>query len=96
MPNGASTIELGAKREMVCAWCTNLKRKTQSCQHVYGQHRVRGKIDFFWECLACGHLRSMSVWDDVPEARDPATERLHAQWREDNREFRLTPEQPDR
>ena len=36
----------------------------------------RGKLDFFWECLACGHLRPMSVWDDASETRDPETERL--------------------
>jgi hypothetical protein len=84
MPNGTSTIGLGTKREFVCVWCTNSNRSPKRRQHGYSQHRVQGKLGFFWECLTCGHLRPMSVWDDTSETRDPETERLHAQWREDN------------
>jgi hypothetical protein len=79
------TIPLGTKRDYVCARCTNSNGAPRLRQHIYRQHRSRGRIEFFWECYACGYLKPVSTGDDFQEQKvAPETERLHAQWREDN------------
>jgi hypothetical protein len=82
----ASTLVLGTLREFACAWCTNVHSKPQRQQHVYAEYRYHGLLERFWECTACGHQRPASIWDDVRENIDPLTDRLHAQWREDNKQ----------
>jgi hypothetical protein len=89
----AGTIVLGTLREFVCAWCTNVSNKPKLRQHAYGEYRSHHQIERFWECRACGHQRPASLLDDVPENRDPSTDRLHAQWRADN-EGLLVPQRP--
>jgi hypothetical protein len=87
----AGTIVLGTQREFVCAWCTNIHNNPQRQQHVYGEFRSHQQLERFWECIACGHQRPASILDDLRENKDPSTDRLHAQWREENKESLLTP-----
>jgi hypothetical protein len=82
----SGTIILGATREFLCNWCTSVKRKRLSRQHIYTERWRAGRVARFWECSVCGHQRSVSTQDHVREEKaDLETELLHAQWREDNK-----------
>jgi hypothetical protein len=89
----AGTIAFGTQREFVCAWCSNVSNKPKVRQHVYSEDRSFRQLGRFWECRACGHQRPASILDDVRENIDPLTDRLHAQWRQDNEGLLLTPRQ---
>jgi hypothetical protein len=85
-----STIVLST-REFQCSWCTKVSRKPTRRQHIYVQVRSWQQINHFWECVACGHQTLTTKWDNIQASTtDLETELLHAQWREDNEEFRLT------
>jgi hypothetical protein len=88
----AGTIALGTQREFVCAWCSNVSNKPKVRQHVYSEDRSHHQLERFWECVACGHQRPVSTWDER-ENKDPLTDRLHAQWRQDNEGLLLRPRQ---
>jgi hypothetical protein len=87
MPNQTnSQTPIGTQREFVCAWCTSAnKGKTTRQKHIYVEYRSHRQLECFWECVACGHQRPPSIWDNAQEQKgDPEIDRLHAQWREDN------------
>jgi hypothetical protein len=78
------TTALGTLREFICAWCSNASNKPKIRQHVYSEDRSGSQLERLWECVACGHQLAALILDDVRENADPLTDRLHAQWREDN------------
>jgi hypothetical protein len=87
----AGTTALGTQRKFVCAWCSNVSNKPKLRQHAYVEYRSGRQLEYFWECAACGHQLPAAILDDVRENRDPSTDRLHAQWRQDNEGLLLTP-----
>jgi hypothetical protein len=81
MQNGISQPVLGTQRDFPCVRCTRSHSRAKVRQHVYSEYRAARHVERFWECSACGHHLPISIWDEL---RDAATERLHAQWRQDN------------
>jgi hypothetical protein len=87
----AGTPPIGAIRELTCVWCSKPGQRIRR-MHVYGECRTWRQFERYWECTSCGQQRPYRAEIQQPQT-DPETERLHAQWREDNEKSLLTSRQ---
>jgi hypothetical protein len=77
----------GATCNLSCARCSTRNNRSMRQPHAYVVDRSRRPALRFWECTVCGHQTPVLEPANVAEKGDPEVETLHAQWREDNKNY---------